>query len=265
MTVTEFQDIIWQFARANMRSMPWRSKPEPYYVLVSEIMLQQTQVDRVVPKFNQFINVFPSIEVLAKAPLSRVLVLWSGLGYNRRAVALHTIAKKVVTEYNGKLPKDAETFRTFPHIGPNTAGSVLAFAYNLPTIFIETNIRTVFIHFYFKDQKDVHDKDILKLVEKTIDHNNPREWYYALMDYGAHLKQTIGNLSRQSVHYTKQKPFKGSNRETRSRILDAIRTKPQTLIQLKKIVTEKEILLKNLKDLQKEGFIKKTKNTFKIQ
>ncbi|KND48302.1 MAG: A/G-specific adenine glycosylase [Parcubacteria bacterium C7867-002] len=240
--------------------MPWRTKTTSYYVVVSEIMLQQTQVTRVMDKFTSFIKQFPSWQTLAQASTHDVLKEWSGLGYNRRALYLKRIAEQI-TEHGTKkgiLPSTYEELCKLPGIGPNTAGSILAFAFNIPYPFIETNIRSVFIHFFFGNTTEkIHDRDIRALVEKTLDTHNPREWYYALMDYGVHLKNTQVNPSRKSAHHTRQTPFKGSNRELRSRILKHILKKP---INTQQVITSfptvpTEHITKNLIALEKEGFI----------
>ena len=177
---TKFQSLIWNHYKKHGREMPWRGEKSAYKVLVSEIMLQQTQVSRVLSKYPQFLKVFPSIESLAKASLSVVLRSWQGLGYNRRAKFLHQLAKEVVLRHEGKIPKDYEELIALPGIGKATAGSLSAFAFNIPVPFIETNIRRVYIHHFFADRNDVLDVEILKLVELTLDKANPREWYYAL-------------------------------------------------------------------------------------
>lgn len=218
-TPTQFQKIIWDYYQEHKRSFAWRDVDDPYFVLVSEIMLQQTQTHRVIPKFDQFITAFPTIDVLAQASLKDVLFVWQGLGYNRRAKALHTTAQLIVKEHNGKVPNNSETLVSFPGIGKATAASICAFAFNKPTIFIETNIRTVFISFFFQNQTDIHDNDIFPLIEKTLDVTNPRQWYYALMDYGVMLKKQLPNPSRKSKHHTKQSKFEGSDRQIRGMIL----------------------------------------------
>lgn len=217
--IRDFQHFIWTFYQQEGRLFEWRNIDNPYYVLISEIMLQQTQTHRVIAKYQEFIAAFPRIEDLAQASLKDVLTLWQGLGYNRRGKFLYEIAKKVVAQYNGIVPSDPETLVTLPGIGPNTAGSIAAFAYNVPTIFIETNIRTVFIHSFFKDKHDISDKELMPLVRASLDQDNPREWYYALMDYGVYLKKKYPNPNRKSKHYTKQSKFEGSDRQIRGVIL----------------------------------------------
>lgn len=217
--ISSFQSFIWDFYKQEGRTFPWRNIQDPYGVVVSEIMLQQTQTYRVEPKYERFLLAFPSFELLAQATLRDVLTLWQGLGYNRRGMYLHQIGQKVVFEYGGILPADPAILTTFPGIGPNTAGSICAFAFNKPVVFIETNIRAVFIHTFFKDQTDVTDKQLMPLIEQTVDRRNPREWYYALMDYGVLLKKKLKNPSRKSAHHTIQSRFEGSDRQIRGMIL----------------------------------------------
>ena len=273
MTRKAFQKTIIDYYRKNKRAFPWRNTRDPYAILVSEIMLQQTQTDRVIEKYKRWLKLFPTFESLAHAPLQSVLLEWKGLGYNRRALNLQRAAKIIVEKYNGKLPKNYEQILDLPGIGPYTAGAIMAFAFNIAVPIIETNIRTVYIHFLpalsklegFKDQSKIHDKEILGLVEKTLDMKNPREWYYALMDYGVMLKKTVGNVNKKSKHYSKQSKFKGSNRELRAKILHLITLKPATFAMVsKKIDGDAEKILLNVKSLEQEGFIKKMKSVYYI-
>jgi len=219
MKIPEFIDIIYTFYRQNKRLFAWRDVENPYYVLISEVMLQQTQTHRVVDKFNQFIELFPTVEVLAAAPLGAVLAAWQGLGYNRRAKFLHQAAQRIVAQHHGVVPVNQEDLVLLDGIGPATAASIAAFAYNQPTIFIETNIRAVYIHHFFRGQEKVHDRDLLPLISASLDHQNPRQWYYALMDYGVMLKKMHKNPSRKSVHHTIQSRFEGSSRQVRGAIV----------------------------------------------
>jgi A/G-specific adenine glycosylase len=270
-----FQSTILSYYRANKRHFAWRETLDPYAIMVSEIMLQQTQTDRVIPKYKHWLKKFPNFETLAKAQLRDVLREWQGLGYNRRALALKRAAGIVVEKYHGTLPKDYEKILELPGIGPYTAGAIMAFAFNKPFPIIETNIRTVFIHFFFASPKlesskskggfGIHDKEILKLVEKTLDRKNVREWYYALMDYGVMLKKTHGNLNQKSKHYTKQSTFKGSNRELRANIVRLISKKPSSLQTLSSnLDADRDNIKMNLGRLEKEGFIKLQKSVYYI-
>jgi A/G-specific adenine glycosylase len=199
--------------------MPWRETQNPYHILVSEIMLQQTQVERVLGKYPEFLARFPDFETLAQASWPEVYAAWQGLGYNRRALALKRLAQAVVEDWGGALPQGEGELRSLPGIGPATAGALLAFAFQQPAVFIETNIRRVFLHFFFSDREGVADREILPLVAETLDRERVRVWYYALMDYGAALRAAGPNPNRRSAHYSRQSPFTGSNREVRSRIL----------------------------------------------
>ncbi len=198
--------------------MPWREDPNPYWVVVSEVMLQQTQVSRVLEKFPQFIDQFSSFEELAKASPAQVITAWQGLGYNRRALNLQKLAQAI----DGELPSDPVELIKLPGIGSGTAGSIAAFAYDAPVVFIETNIRRVFIHHFFEDGEGIDDKQLLPLVEEALDKEHPREWYYALMDYGTHLAKTGPNPNRRSKHHVVQSTFEGSDRQIRGAILRAL-------------------------------------------
>ena len=220
-------------------------------------MLQQTQVDRVLPKYEQFIKTFPDFSVLAQASLHDVLKVWQGLGYNRRALSLHETAKKVITDYDGILPSETGLLLQFPGIGPYTASAIAAFAFNQPVVFIETNIRSVFIHFFFNDRHNIHDRDILPLVDITLDRDNPRHWYYALMDYGVIVKKTLPNPSRKSAHYQKQSRFKGSDRQIRGKIVRLLANNTTLTDRdlIERIDSETERSQAILDQLEYEGFI----------
>jgi A/G-specific adenine glycosylase len=236
-------------------------------VLVSEIMLQQTQTGRVTEKFLIFKEKFPNFLALSKASLEDVLKAWQGLGYNRRAIALKKIADIIINDYHGKLPDSIEILKTFPQIGHNTASSVAAFAFNKPTVFIETNIRRVFIYFFFHNRNNITDKVIIPIIEKTLDKTNPREWYYALMDYGVMLKKLYPDLNKKSAHYRKQSPFKGSNRQIRGELLKLlVKNKILKISEIEKSlkkIPEKK-LMTVLSQLEKEEFIEINGKTVQI-
>ena len=261
MTTKQFQKTIRAYYKNYKRDLPWRKTRDPYKIFVSEMMMQQTQASRVISKYLTFLKKFPTIRALSQAKLSEVLKEWQGLGYNRRALYLKQCAEKIEKDFKGKFPKDFKTLQTLPGIGPATAGDILAFAWNMPVIVIETNIRSVFLHFFFtENKKKIHDKQIIPLIKKTLDARNPREWYYALFDYGAYLKQT-SNPSRQSVHHIKQSPFVGSYRQKRAETLRLILEKPQNQKDIQNVLHyAPELLIKILFDLEKEGFIEKTKH-----
>jgi A/G-specific adenine glycosylase len=265
MTQAEFKKEIWKYYRTHKRDFSWRRTTDPYRIVVSEIMLQQTQTHRVEPKFQNFIKKFPNFRTLTKASVSEVLIAWQGLGYNRRGLYLKKIAEIVMNEYKGKLPSDPALLVKFPGIGPNTAGSIAAFAFNSHIVFIETNIRRVFIHFFFADRADIHDRDILALVEQTLPTRKFREWYFALMDYGAMLAKTIPNPNRRSKHYTVQSKFTGSDRQARGLILRLLLTGPKTDIVLRKQTgRETKALQRILGSLMKEGFVLRFRNKWQL-
>jgi A/G-specific adenine glycosylase len=221
--ICRFQHKVLDFYNRNGRhDLLWRKTRDPYHILVSEIMLQQTQVPRVTIKFSQFISAFPDVQSLADAPLADILGVWKGMGYNRRAIALREIAGLVVSRFSGVIPNDVVVLSGFPGIGKATAGSIVAFAFDLPTVFIETNIRRVYIHCFFGDHAPVSDSEILPLVAATLYREHPREWYYALMDYGAVLGRRIPNPNRRSTHYQRQSAFEGSDRQIRGQVLEIL-------------------------------------------
>lgn len=278
MQIAAFQKKIWSYYKKHGRNLPWRPPTLKlrgmnisYKILVSEVMLQQTQVDRVIPKYELFVKKFGSFKVLANAKTADVIRAWQGLGYNRRALSLKRAAEIVMREYHGKLPRDFKKLVALPGVGPYTAGALLTFIWNEPMVFIETNIRSVYIT-HFADVRrlkrkstQIHDKELLPLIEKTLDKKNPREWYYALMDYGAHLKKTLGNQNKRSKHYTKQSVFKGSNRELRGSILKLLAEKSHTEKQIARETGRSQIETRRaLEALAAEGFITKRGTTFSL-
>lgn len=267
-TIEEFQSIILNYYYEHGRKFPWRETRNPYEILVSEIMLQQTQTERVIAKYSQWLKRFPLVEDVAKAPLQEILFLWSGLGYNRRARFLHEACKKICIDYKGIFPDTATELKKLPGIGEYTSGAVSCFAFNNPEIFIETNIRSIFIFFFFPHEPFISDKEIFPLIEKTIYRENPRIWYYALMDYGAVLKKKIKNPNRKSAHYTKQSKFEGSLRQARGAVLRQLVKNPDGLdLQHIKVVEKIDYML--LEDaavkLCSEGLIYQDSDIYRIK
>lgn len=290
METDEFRRLLRQYGEELYRDMPWRQDTRPYYVLVSELMLQQTQVDRVVPKFAAFIARFPDEKTLADASLADVLIHWQGLGYNRRAKFLHEAAKEIVRL--GVFPDDEAGLLALQGIGKNTAGAILAYAYDQPAIFIETNVRAVYIHHFFADQDEIDDKDIRRLLEETVPWNEgkeqpetrshsapgamigapgkpasrgevektvglsygPRAFYWALMDYGTHLKKQ-GIKPSRSRHYKKQSPLKGSVREVRGQILAILSGGENSMQLLQRTYKNDERFLAAINGLLADGLI----------
>ncbi len=253
----DFREAVWSYYTLHKRLFAWRNTTNPYHVVVSEIMLQQTQTQRVVEKFDQFIRLFPTFQALAQASLTDVLSCWVGLGYNRRALALYGIAKKVVDDHDGILPDDPAVLEEWKGLGPATASSIVTFAYNKKTIFIETNVRTVFLHAFFQHEDEpVHDKLLIPLVALTVDTHNPREWYYALMDCGVILKKLYPNPSRKSKHHARQSTFEGSDRQLRGALIRlALAQKQFTQEQAQAAFKGDSRVEGLLAQLAKEGFL----------
>jgi A/G-specific adenine glycosylase len=254
-SIKTFRSAVWNYWKKEGRNdLPWRKTKDPYKVLVSEVMLQQTQVPRVIEKYKEFLLAFPNVETLAKSKLSDVLKVWSGMGYNRRGKYLRDAAIAIVKDHNGKVPRDIVSLRSLPGVGPYTASAVLIFAFNTPDTLIETNVRTAYIHHFFtqnyKDQifatsvdnyKDltfvgkgkVSDRELLSYIEAAAEGQDPRTWHWALMDYGSHLKKLHKNPSRASAHYVKQSKFQGSLRQMRGAILKTLQNDPKSEIVLR--------------------------------
>lgn len=218
-TPRAFQRTVYRYFAAQGRDFPWRRNPSPYAVLISEYMLQQTQTDRVVPKYRAFLREFPSCRALACARRADVLAAWQGLGYNRRAKHLHEAAQIIHAQYAGRVPATYDELVALPGIGPYTAAAIQAFAFDLPSVFVETNIRTALIHHFCPNATRTPEKELLALAEQVLDRDQPRRWYSALMDYGAHIKAVHGNLNTKSERYTKQSRFEGSTRQLRGAII----------------------------------------------
>ncbi|MFA7014060.1 MAG: hypothetical protein WC202_14000 [Desulfobacterales bacterium] len=217
--VFDFQQHVMDFYAAKGRhDMAWRQTKDPYKIVVSEVMLQQTQVPRVEVIYPKFIERFPDFASLASAEQADLLAAWQGMGYNRRALNLQKLAGVIADEYGGRVPEDPAVLLTLPGIGPATSCSIAAFAFNRPVVFIETNIRRVFIHYFFEEGVVVDDRELLPLVSAMLPANS-REWYWALMDLGTALKSAVKNPNQQSRHYTKQKSFEGSDRQIRGGVL----------------------------------------------
>lgn len=256
----EFKELLLQKGYDLYREMPWRQDTRPYYVLSSELMLQQTQVTRVIPKFTEFIEKFPDEKTLASASLADVLRKWQGLGYNRRAKFLHEAAKSIVAR--GSFPDTLNDLVELSGVGKNTAGAILAYSFNKPSIFIETNIRTVYIHHFFTDNFEVDDKEIIERLEATIDQENPRQFYQALMDYGSWLKAQGVRNNSISKQYKKQAPLAGSVRQVRGIIVRELAKNELTVEGLRELVSDDVRFDSALGSLIKENMV--TENAGKV-
>ncbi len=255
-----FRSVVLRYWKRSGRThLPWRHTRDPYAILVSEMMLQQTQVDRVIPYYEKFLKRFPTARSLADASLSEVLALWSGLGYNRRAKFLHQAGTSIAAAMlfsDGREKIAYEDLKKLPGVGEYTAKAVRVFAWNEPEVLIETNIRAVFIHHFFPKGRKVPDARLLPLIETSLQHLprgiGPREWYAALMDYGTYLKAMHPNPSRRSTHHTKQSEFEGSLRQVRGAILRA-RTRREPLAPLRAAYGERYAIA--YRSLVKDGLI----------
>lgn len=261
-----FKKLIYSRYHSTPRPMPWRTTRDPYHILTAEVMLQQTQVDRVKNKYAEFLSAFPTLNDLACAPLEDVLRVWQGLGYNRRAIALKRCAEEIISRYGGQLPRETGELESLPGIGPYSARAVAAFAFGIAEPLIETNIRTVFIHFFFHGRDRVSDREIMPLVAATLDRQNPREWYYALMDFGVWLKQLHPNPGRRSRHHVQQSRFEGSNRQLRSRLLRSVIANPGISAEglAEQLEAEQQGVEKNLAAMEREGFISQSDSRYMV-
>lgn len=262
----DFCQLVWHKGEELYRDLPWRNTCDAYEVLVSEVMLQQTQVARVLERWQRFLRKFPTVDALAAASTADVVGEWQGMGYNRRALALKRCADECAARYGGRIPRDYDALLALPGIGPATAAGVRAFAYNAPGVYLETNVRTVFLHELFPGQSCVSDKLIAPLVQECCPETNVRGWYYALLDYGAHLKKTQVNPSRRSKEYVRQSAFEGSRRQKRAEIVRLVLSEPgvpaaevfQALNAFEREhgreAVERDCFEELLVSLQKEGF-----------
>jgi len=255
----QFQSIIYSHYEKAGRTFPWRENTDPWGILLSEFMLQQTQTIRVTAYWKRWMEKWPKPENVHMASLEEVLREWSGLGYNRRGKYLKDSAGIITLDYCGKVPATPGELARLPGIGPYTAGAIACFAYNYPAIFIETNIRSVMLHFFFGNREGAKDNEIMPFIEETLDRENPRRWYWALMDYGAALKKIKPNPARHSAHYKRQSSFEGSFRQLRGRLICTLsREGPGKIEDLRKRIdldTNNEDLYRALKALEKESFV----------
>lgn len=268
MTVPRFRKLVREHAAAHGRhGLPWRRRRvTPYAALVSEVMLQQTQVDRVVPYYRAFLKRLPTARALASAPLASVIKAWQGLGYNRRAKMLHEAAKVIAREHGGRVPRDVYALENLPGIGPYTARAVAAFAFNKNEVFIETNLRTAIIHHFYPTRSAVTDQELLTILVKALPKGRAREWYAALMDYGAFLKRSGVRVNSRSTTYTKQSTFKGSNREARGAILRELIKGPQSPQKLYALFDRdrREQVKEALATLVRDGMLRRSGTTYRL-
>ena len=222
---------VWEEGAEHYRDLPWRGIDDAYAVLVSEVMLQQTQVARVEKYWSRFLEAFPTVGALAASSVAEVLALWQGLGYNRRALSLKRAAEQVAAAGSAQLPATFDELVALPGIGPATAAGVMAFAYEQPAVYVETNVRAVFLHELFPEADKVPDADLLPYVADTASTTDPRGWYYALLDYGAALKRSGINPTRASAAYSRQSAFEGSRRQKRAELVRIALAAPEGIAE----------------------------------
>jgi len=266
MEIEEFREAVISHYRRQGREFPWRFA-DPWGVMVSEFMLQQTRTERVIPYWENWMKIWPRPEDLADASMEEALREWSGLGYNRRCRCLKDSAAIIAGENGGTVPETPQALLLLPGVGPYISSAVACFAYNYPAVFIETNIRSAVIHCFFPGRNDVRDSEIIPILEAALNHNDPRAWYYALMDYGAFLKKTTTNPSRRSAHYTRQSPFNGSLRQARGRVIKALVSKGRCSAEELKLTSglEDEKLYDVLEKLKKESFVAEDGGSYRIK
>ncbi len=249
-----FHAAVAAWYTRNARVLPWRGVTDPYVILVSEVMLQQTQVDRVIPKYRAFLGAFPTLRALADAQPADVIRMWAGMGYNGRAVRLHKLAREVMERYNGELPHTADELRKLPGIGPYTAAAVASFAFGQRVSVLDTNVYRVLsraVHGVNAPSRDAIRPLAEELLPQPDSPITPSDWHQALMDIGATLCTTRqprcmlcplhelcaaaphlqsgsdAALAEASVPYApRQSRFHGSARYFRGRIVDYLREQP---------------------------------------
>jgi A/G-specific adenine glycosylase len=266
MKISEFREMILSHYRQAGRQFPWRGA-DPWGVMVSEFMLQQTQTERVMRYWEEWMRLWPNPQALACAPMEEALRNWSGLGYNRRCYYLKNSAAIITEDYNGRVPDTPDVLRLLPGIGPYIAGAIACFAYNYPSVFIETNIRSTIIHCFFPDRDDVKDTEIFPVLEKALYKKDPRTWYYALMDYGVSLKKLTENPGRRSAHYVRQTPFIGSFRQARGKVIRALAGMGSSNAEEIRIASgiNREKLYRVLERLEKESLVAEEGGIYKIK
>jgi A/G-specific adenine glycosylase len=264
--ISEFRDIIYSSFEEKGRVFPWRTDTRPWGVLVSEFMLQQTQTERVIPYWERWMRLWPTPEALDRASLEDALREWSGLGYNRRGRYVKDCARIITNTYGGKVPETPAKLISLPGIGAYTAGAIACFAYNYPGVFIETNIRASVLHFFFYEQAGIKDQEIYPILEAALDRENPRRWYWALMDYGAALKKLTPNPGRRSAHYTRQSPFEGSFRQIRGGLVRSLVSQGPASAEelLERTGFEPEDLYRALTTLEKESLVAESGGVYRI-
>jgi len=261
-SIKRFQKKIFLFYKKNKRDLPWRKTTDPYKILLSEIMLQQTQVKRVVVYYEKWIARWFTIHAFASAALPEVLQMWMGLGYNTRAINLHNTAKKIVDIFDGDVLRAMQQYKELPGIGKYTSQAVQIFSTNADLITVDTNIRRIFIS-EFDLPENISERDLWILAEQCLPVGKSRDWHNALMDYGA-LRLTAHKTGIRPT--TRQTQFEGSNRQIRAQILRHVLEKPMTgkeLTQTLKI--DQERLEPILEKMINQHILLKKNNTYLLK
>ncbi|MDR2448265.1 MAG: A/G-specific adenine glycosylase [Treponema sp.] len=282
-TIKRFKAEVYSYYEQCGRMFPWRKNTAPWGVLVSEFMLQQTQTERVIPYFERWMLRWPAPEALHNASLEEALSEWVGLGYNRRCRFLKDCADVITGDYGGHVPETPETLCSLPGVGAYTAGAIACFAYNYPSVFIETNIRAAAIHFFYGAPASsapaeipaeiplvISDREISSILESALDgdaRENPRRWYWALMDYGANVKKLHVNPNRRSAHYAKQSQFEGSLRQIRGSVVRTLAREGASTIEslLRETAARKQELYRALDGLQKDAMVCENQGVYRIK
>ena len=254
--IQEFQKKVFSFYKKYGRELPWRKTTDPYKILLSELMLQQTQVNRVILYYEKWISRWPTIHALASASLAEVLQAWMGLGYNTRAINLHKAARKIVAEFNNDVLEAMKQYKEIPGVGRYTSQAVQIFSTNANLVTVDTNIRRIFIKEFNLPEK-VSDKALWELAERCLPRGKSRDWHNALMDYGA-LFLTAKKTGIKPK--TQQSQFEGSDRQIRARILRCLLKEKMSLSELEKTVRIEQIRLRQILDKMMNEKIIMTKN-----
>lgn len=260
--IKRFQKKIFSFYEKNRRDLPWRNTVDPYKILLSELMLQQTQVKRVVFYYEKWLTQWPTIHALASASRLEVLQMWMGLGYNTRAVNLHTTARIIATKFDGNVLKAMKEYKQLPGIGRYTSQAVQIFSTNADLVTVDTNIRRIFIS-EFKLPTKSSEKELWNLAEKCLPLGKSRDWHNALMDYGAlHLTAQKTGIKPK----TQQTPFEGSDRQIRAKILRCLLQKSMPLSELEEsFLLEQKRLRPILDKMVHEKIIMKRNTTYQLK
>jgi A/G-specific adenine glycosylase len=262
----EFQTFIFSWWKKNRRELPWRRTHDPYRILVSEVMLQQTQVSRVLPKYEEFLMLFPDVTALARATPASVLRAWKGMGYNRRALYLQKTAQTVITVYKGEFPKRESELLKLPGLGMYTTRAIMVFAYKQDVAMVDTNIRQIITHYFFAGVPQTP-KIIQEFADTLVPKGKSWEWHQALMDYGALAMPAL--RPRRKPTDKKSIPFRETNRFYRGRIIDCLRERAMDEAQLVKDMSARydkpedfvEVIIERLID---DGLVVKKKNILSL-